>query len=134
MVLEKEIGDILLENNWTLSIAESCTGGYLSHRITNIPGCSEYFIGSYIAYDEKMKIINLGVNEELLSKFGIYSKEVALDMAEKIRNKTNASFSLSTTGIAPPGDINSIEKVGLVYIGFSSKKSNKSIKLQLNCK
>ena len=113
MMIDKEISSILRENSWTLATAESCTGGYLAHRITNIVRSSDYFTRGYIVYSTKSKIELLGIEERILEEYGVYSSQIAKIMADKTRKNSSTTFSLSTTGIAPPGDETSDLEVGL---------------------
>lgn len=121
MSLEEQVGTILSKNNWTLSIAESCTGGYLAHLLTNVSGSSTYFSRGYIVYSKEAKNQDLGIDLTFLDRFGVYSKEVAEAMAEGVRKKTMSTFAVSITGIAPPGDPTSDKPTGIAYVSFSSE-------------
>ncbi|MBN2745630.1 MAG: competence/damage-inducible protein A [Bacteroidales bacterium] len=128
--LELVVGKLLNENNFTLAIAESCTGGYLSHLITEVPGSSTYFLGSVIAYSNDIKSSVLGVDSLLIQKYGAVSQEVALQMAENTKRKFNSDFALATTGIAGP-DGGSIDKpVGTVWIALAGPNGILSKKFQ----
>ena len=119
--LEGVIGKLLNKNNLTLVTAESCTGGYLAHMITSVPGSSRYFKGSVIAYSNEVKIAQLGVSTEDLKQQGAVSEEVAKAMAKGVRKKLNADIAIATTGIAGP-DGGTVEKpVGTVWIAYSDK-------------
>ena len=119
--LEGVIGQLLNKNNLTLATAESCTGGYLAHMITSVPGSSRYFKGSVIAYSNEVKIAQLGVSTEDLLQHGAVSEEVAKAMAEGVRKELNADIAIATTGIAGP-DGGTVEKpVGTVWIAYSDK-------------
>ena len=119
--LEGVIGQLLNKNNLTLATAESCTGGYLAHMITSVPGSSRYFKGSVIAYSNEVKIAQLGVSTEDLKQQGAVSEEVAKAMAEGVRKELNADIAIATTGIAGP-DGGTVEKpVGTVWIAYSDK-------------
>jgi nicotinamide-nucleotide amidase len=119
--LEGVIGQLLNRNNLTLATAESCTGGYLAHMITSVPGSSRYFKGSVIAYSNEVKIAQLGVSTEDLKQQGAVSEEVAKAMAEGVRRALNTDIAIATTGIAGP-DGGTIEKpVGTVWIAYSDK-------------
>ena len=119
--LEGVIGQLLNKNNLTLATAESCTGGYLAHMITSVPGSSRYFKGSVIAYSNEVKTAQLGVSTEDLLQQGAVSEEVAKAMAEGIRKALNADIAIATTGIAGP-DGGTVEKpVGTVWIAYSDK-------------
>lgn len=120
-LLESKIGEILLEKNLTLSVAESCTGGLLASKITDISGSSKYFKGGICVYSNEAKINLLGVEKKTIEKFGAVSEETALEMALNARKKFDSDIGLSTTGIAGPTG-GSVEKpVGLVWIGYSDK-------------
>ena len=119
--LEGVIGQLLNKNNLTLATAESCTGGYLAHMITSVPGSSRYFKGSVIAYSNEVKTAQLGVSTEDLKQQGAVSEEVAKAMAEGVRKALNTDIAIATTGIAGP-DGGTIEKpVGTVWIAYSDK-------------
>ncbi|MCP2605110.1 competence/damage-inducible protein A [Candidatus Aminicenantes bacterium AH-873-B07] len=119
--LEEVIGKLLKKRNETLAVAESCTGGYLSHRITNVSGSSNYFERGFVTYSNKAKIENLGVSKDLILKFGAVSKEVAEAMAVGIRRIAKTDYGLSITGIAGPTGGTPTKPVGLVFIGFAWK-------------
>ena len=115
------IGKLLLDQKSSLSIAESCTGGYLSHLITSVPGSSEYFKGSMVTYANEIKTGILGVDENIISQFGAVSMENAEAMARNIRLKFNTDFGLATTGIAGPTGGTDEKPVGTLWIAASSK-------------
>ncbi len=119
---EKGIAHLLTEKEKTISTAESCTGGYLSHKLTNTPGSSKYFKEGFITYSSKSKIENLGVKEETIEKNGVVSEETAKEMAKKTREKTSADIGLSTTGVLGPGGGNSKISIGTVFVGFSNSE------------
>ncbi|HAW49770.1 TPA: hypothetical protein DCX16_02310 [bacterium] len=120
--LEKVIGYLFYLNRMTLAVAESVTGGLVSHIITNIPGASDYFKGSIIAYSNDVKIDLLSVASRTIELFGAVSKKTAEEMAIGVRKKLSADVGLSTTGIAGPTGSTPIKPIGLVYIGVSSDK------------
>ncbi|MCR4410650.1 MAG: competence/damage-inducible protein A [Candidatus Saccharicenans sp.] len=117
--LEQVIGEKLRAAGWTLACAESCSGGLLANRITNIPGSSDYFLEGIVTYSNRSKNLELGVPEELIAEKGAVSEEVARAMAEGMRKKSGADFALSTTGIAGPGGGSQDKPVGLVYVGLA---------------
>ncbi|MBD3414417.1 MAG: competence/damage-inducible protein A [Candidatus Aminicenantes bacterium] len=117
--LEEVIGKLLIKNKKTLSVAESCTGGFLGHRITNVPGSSQYFLQGIQAYSNKAKIQLLGVDKNELLEHGAVSDEVARLMAEGTRNISGADFGLAVTGIAGPGGGTKEKPVGLVFTSLS---------------
>lgn len=120
-ILEEITGKMLSEKNLSISTAESCTGGMLSSRITDVSGSSSYFVGGVVAYSNEFKIKFLDVKEETLREFGAVSEETAKQMAEGVRKHFNTDIGISTTGIAGPGGGTDKKPVGLVYIGYSDK-------------
>ncbi|MFN4234210.1 MAG: competence/damage-inducible protein A [Bacteroidia bacterium] len=121
--LEEIVGKLLKEKNKTLAIAESCTGGYLSHLITSVPGSSNYFKGSIISYANEIKMHELNVDEETLKRYGAVSKEVVEQMAKNILLKFNTDFAIATSGIAGPDGGTKDKPVGMVWIAVADKKS-----------
>jgi nicotinamide-nucleotide amidase len=119
---EQTIGQLLKSYNLTLSVAESCTGGLLSDKITNVSGSSKYFIMTIVAYSNKSKTDFLGVPPAVIKEYGAVSRETAQLMAENIRKKAETDISLSITGIAGPTAPGTDKPAGLIYIGLSSKK------------
>ncbi len=120
--LEGQLGGILREKKLKISVAESCTGGLISHKITNIPGSSDYFDRGVIAYSNASKIQLLEVPKLILESFGAVSRETARAMAEGVKRISKSDFGLATTGIAGPGGSTPQKPVGLVYIGLASDK------------
>lgn len=126
-LLEEQIAPLLRARGEKLAIAESCTGGLVGHRITNISGASDYYLGSITAYAYEAKRNLLWVRPESLVKFGAVSREVALEMAYGVRRAFTGSdnpirklIGLSVTGIAGPGGGSAEKPVGLVWIGLST--------------
>ncbi|MBI5194769.1 MAG: CinA family protein [Nitrospirae bacterium] len=119
--LEQKIGKLLAEKNLTLAIAESCTGGLLSHMITNAPGSSAYFDSAVICYSPESKVRLLGLSEKLISKYSTVSPETAKAMARAVKKLRNVKIGLAVTGIAGP-DSKENKPVGLVYIALSYGK------------
>ena len=117
--LETIVGRMLTTRQMRVAVAESCTGGLISHRITQIPGSSEYFLGSWVVYANRMKSASLGVDPKVIEKKGAVSREVAEEMARNAREKSGADIGLSTTGVAGPSGGSTEKPVGLVYIGLS---------------
>lgn len=130
--LEVVIGNLLRERKLTLSIAESCTGGYLSHLITSVPGSSEYFLGSMIPYAYEIKMRQLGVKPETLEKHGAVSEPTIIEMANIVRAKFNTDIGVATSGIAGPGGATPEKPVGTVWIAYSDKHQTVTRKLQLS--
>lgn len=116
--LSEALGNLLENRNYTLATAESCTGGYLSDEITNVPGCSSYMKGGIIAYSNDIKIRHLKVPDTEIEKYGAVSKPVALAMALGISEKFGTDIGVSTTGIAGPGGGSHVKPVGTVWMGF----------------
>ncbi|MFW5904135.1 MAG: nicotinamide-nucleotide adenylyltransferase [Candidatus Saliniplasma sp.] len=119
---EKKAAHLLTKNNRTISTAESCTGGLIAHRLTNVPGSSMYFLSGLVTYSNEAKIELLGVNEDILKSKGAVSSEVAIQMSEGVRKKIGSDIGLATTGIAGPGGGTEEKPVGTVYMGFSDGK------------
>ncbi|MCJ7580679.1 MAG: competence/damage-inducible protein A [Candidatus Aminicenantes bacterium] len=117
--LEEIIGDMLKKRQKTVAAAESCTGGYLGHRLTDVPGSSDYFLLSIVAYQNDQKIRLLYVPQDLLVKYGAVSSEVACAMAVGIRKRSSADYGLAITGIAGPGGSSVDKPVGLVYTALA---------------
>ena len=115
------IGRILKLNGKTLAVAESCTGGYISHLVTSLPGCSAFYNGSVTAYSNLIKENILGVNPEMILKFGAVSEQVAKEMAVGVRKVFNSDFALATTGIAGPDGGTEEKPVGTVWIAVASE-------------
>lgn len=118
--LEVRLGTLLRQRGYKLALAESCTGGLVGHRITNIPGSSEYYLGSVTAYANEAKERLLGVSHETLVTFGAVSPESAREMARGIRKVLDADLGVSITGIAGPGGGLPGKPVGLVWLGLSA--------------
>ncbi|RAX51637.1 hypothetical protein CCY99_08745 [Helicobacter sp. 16-1353] len=120
--LSKIIIETLIQRKQTLSIAESCTGGFLSYQFTKIIGASNVFIGSVISYHNDAKIKILNVKEESIDKYTPYSNEVVNEMLNGIMSLTNSTYAIATSGIAGPSGGDKINPIGSVYIGL--KKNN----------
>ena len=119
-LLLQKIGNIFNKKNWTLAVAESCTGGLLSDIITDFPGSSKFFLGGVIAYSNQVKLDLLKVSSEMLRTNGAVSPEVALLMSLGIRNLLNSSVGVAITGIAGPDGGSEEKPVGLVYIAVTT--------------
>lgn len=114
--LEQVVGDGLRQRGLTLAVAESCTGGLLSKRITDVPGCSDYYLGGVCSYANEVKMKVLGVQKETLDTVGAVSPEVAEQMAEGVARALGADVGVGITGVAGPGGGTDEKPVGLVYI------------------
>ena len=115
------VSNLLIENNFTISVAESLTGGKISSMLVEKSGISESFLEGVVCYSNKSKINTLGVSEETLERFGAVSEEVAKEMALGVANRLGADFAVATTGIAGPNTDESGKPVGLAYIGIYSQ-------------
>ena len=119
--LEEKIGRLLLEQGLTLALAESCTGGLIGHRVTNVPGSSAYFVGGVVAYAYSAKERVLGVRHGTLYDYGAVSEQTVLEMARGVRRLLSVDVALSVTGVAGPGGVTPDKPVGLVYIALSTR-------------
>jgi nicotinamide-nucleotide amidase len=115
--LQVVVGDLLRDAGLTVAVAESCTGGLIGKRLTEIPGSSDYYLGGVVAYHNRVKTEVLGVVQDLLAHKGAVSEEVAAAMAEGVHRVLGADCTLSTTGIAGPDGGSDQKPVGLVYVG-----------------
>ncbi|MBU1821915.1 MAG: competence/damage-inducible protein A [Bacteroidetes bacterium] len=129
--MEQVIGQMLLEENATLSTAESCTGGFVAHKITSVPGSSRYFAGSVVAYDNSIKTAMLGVPEETLRQHGAVSEETVKAMAEGIRRQMNTTYALATSGIAGPDGGSPEKPVGTIWIACATPEITTARMLKL---
>ena len=120
--LEEIVGQLLNANNLSISTAESCTGGLVGHRLTNVSGSSDYYHGGIISYSNSVKENNLGVAIETLNKHGAVSYETAIEMAENVRSKLDSDLGLAITGIAGPRGGTDEKPVGLTYIALADGK------------
>jgi len=139
--MEEVVGSLLRQHHHTLATAESCTGGLISDRLTDVPGSSEYFFRGVVVYSNQAKQELLGVREETLQAFGAVSEQVVREMCSGMRQLSRADLVLAVSGLAGPGGGNVEKPVGLVYIGlydgkdfqvsqFEFRGSRRQIKLQ----
>jgi len=126
----QKVHELFKKKGLSLSVAESCTGGLISHYITVLPGASTFFEAGVVSYSAEMKKEILGVSSAIISKYGAVSEETAREMAEKIRTLTKTDFSVSTTGNLGPDVLEGKEK-GLVYIAVSKEGMTFSKELRL---
>ena len=126
ITLQETISAMLMQLKKTLSLAESCTGGYISHLITAIPGSSQFYMGGVVSYANELKINLLGVSPETINQHGAVSLATVEQMAEGIRKKTGTDFSLATSGIMGPGGATDEKPVGFVCVAVSSIEGTKS--------
>ena len=143
--LEETVGDMLVKCGYTISTAESCTGGLLGHRFTNVPGSSTYYLGGVVSYSDDIKMKTLGVQENTLQEFGAVSKQTATEMSQGVRDLFGSDLAIAVTGIAGPGGGTAEKPVGLVYITlvhndtvwakefkfFTDRKLNKQLSSQV---
>ncbi len=117
--LEEEAGELLRRKGLKLGVVESATGGLISHRITNVPGSSDYFQGAVTAYSNEIKTKVVGVSGEIIRKYGAVSHQVVEEMARGGRSVFSVDICLADTGIAGPGGATGEKPVGLFYLGLS---------------
>lgn len=129
--MEEIVGKMLTERNQTIAFAESCTGGLVSQRLTEVAGSSKYFTESVIAYANEAKIKHLSVPLELIEQFGAVSAEVAEAMAVGMRTRAGTDYAVSITGIAGPDGGTEEKPVGTVFIGYADETRVKSFKILL---
>ncbi|TNF30811.1 MAG: nicotinamide-nucleotide amidohydrolase family protein, partial [Bacteroidetes bacterium] len=118
-LIEQVVGRKLRAMNCTLSTAESCTGGLIAHRITSISGSSDYYIGSVVAYSNRIKTDGLGVDKAAIEKFGAVSEEVVRQMADGVRSRFGTDYAIATSGIAGPNGGTDEKPVGTVWIAVA---------------
>ena len=121
--LEQVIADLLIQNNLTVSTAESCTSGLLASRLTDVPGSSQYFKGGSVCYSNELKINDIGVDKDLIERYGAVSEEVAESLAKNIAQKNNTDIGIGITGIAGPDGGTEKKPVGLVFVGIFYKNN-----------
>ncbi len=122
-LIEEQVVELLLKKRYTITCAESCTGGLLCGRLVNVSGASEVLKSSMVTYAEEAKVRFLGVAQSTLEKFGVVSEQIAREMAQGALRLAEADVALSVTGIAGPGGGSKEKPVGLVYIGCNVKGS-----------
>lgn len=127
--LEEVVGKLLLKAGKTMSAAESCTGGMISHMMTSVAGCSAYYLGSVTSYANQVKEKVLGVPAEIIEKYGAVSSECVAKMAEGARRITGSDYSVATSGIAGPGGGTEDKPVGLVWIGVCTPAGTETFKV-----
>ena len=117
--LEARVGKLMMARNWTLGTAESCTGGLVMHRLTNVAGSSAYVLGGVVAYSNQVKQSQLQVRHGTLMAYGAVSEQVAGEMATGLRALLHVDVAISITGIEGPGGGTAEKPVGLTYIGVA---------------
>jgi len=118
--LEAVVARQLLAKELTLALAESCTGGLISHRLTNVPGSSGFLERGFVVYSNRAKVEEVGVSQSTLDRFGAVSEETAKEMSEGARKKARTDLAVAVTGIAGPGGGTQVKPVGLVYMSLAS--------------
>jgi len=122
--LEVNVGRLLKQLGLNLAVAESCTGGLVGHRITNVPGSSDYYLGGVTAYSNEIKALVLQVRRDTLARHGAVSEQTALEMARNVRRIFRAGAGLAVTGIAGPGGGAPEKPVGLVYVALAAARGD----------
>jgi nicotinamide-nucleotide amidase len=129
--IEEVVGRLLSAKKQTVSVAESCTGGYLAHQFTKVSGSSAYFVGGIIAYDNSVKINQLGVKTETLDTFGAVSEETVIEMSQNVRKLLGTTYGLATSGVAGPNGGTPEKPVGTVWIAIATETETITRKLTL---
>ncbi len=129
--LAEKVGELLSTGNKKIAVAESCTGGYLSNLITEVPGCSSWYIGGINCYANHLKTEIVGVSEQTLEEFGAVSREVAMELAAGVARKFHADVGVSTTGVAGPSGGTPEKPVGTVWVGYYDSNHHFALKLML---
>jgi nicotinamide-nucleotide amidase len=130
--IEAVVVRLLTRQKKSLALAESCTGGFIAHSITNVPGASKIFLGGVVAYSNEVKEKFLGVRPQTLKQHDAVSEAVAREMAEGARKKFGADFAIAVTGIAGPGGGSKAKPVGTVFIALAGDFET-IVKHRLNC-
>jgi nicotinamide-nucleotide amidase len=129
--MEQEVGRVLLEKKATVAVAESCTGGLIGHRLTDVPGCSTYFLADFVTYSNEAKASVLGVLPQTLEAHGAVSEETVREMAAGARRRSGADVAIATSGIAGPGGGTDERPVGTVCFGLDADGLQLGHRLQL---
>ena len=132
MTIEEKIAKILIDKNLTIATTESCTGGLLSSKLTDVSGSSAFVHLNFVTYSNEAKHKILGVSNEILEKFGAVSEECSIEMAKGLHNVTHADICVSTTGIAGPTGGTAEKPVGLMYSTIYTKNKTESFKVLLS--
>ena len=132
--LEKNIAEILKEHSLVISVAESCTGGLLSSRLTDISGSSEYIRANFVTYSNESKMARWDVKDETVRVYGAVSEQCAREMSEGLYRKTKADIAISTTGLAGPTGATETKPIGLMYVGITNRYKSVVQQFKLNPK
>ncbi len=132
MTIEEQIGKILTIQKWTLAVAESCTGGLIGHRITNVPGSSEYFVGGIISYAYEAKVRLLRVSWDTLKAYGAVSSQTVLEMASGVKKALGTDIGLAVSCIAGPGGATPTKPVGTSWVGLAAPEGEWSFHFLLS--
>lgn len=124
--IEEQVAELMIRRRLTLGLAESCTGGLIGHRLTNVAGSSAFFIASIVAYAYEAKEALLGVPHDVLVRDGAVSEAVVLAMARGVRNSLHVDVGVAVTGIAGPGGATPTKPVGLTYIGLATASDGRA--------
>ena len=127
----KQVHSLFIENQWTLAVAESCTGGLISYSLSLFPGASQFFLGSLVSYSYQAKIKSLNIPADLLRQKGAVNKETCELMAQGVKKKWKSDWSLSVTGVAGPEKMAQDPSVGVVFVGVLGPSGGKVQKIFL---
>jgi nicotinamide-nucleotide amidase len=129
--MEEVVAKLMVEHGYKLAVAESCTGGLIGHRLTNVAGSSRFFLGDFVTYTNELKVNELGVRKETLKDHGAVSEECVLEMAAGARKRTGADIAIATSGVAGPDGGTADRPVGTICIGLSGGDARASRRYQL---
>jgi PncC family amidohydrolase len=130
-ITDQQVVDLLRQSRQTVAAAESLTGGLISAHLTNVAGSSDFFIGGLVCYHTRIKVVQLGIPAALISKYGVVSREVAIAMAESIRQKFNTDIGIASTGAAGPDPLPPAP-VGRAYVALAFNQGNECRELNLS--
>ena len=128
---EEQVAELLKKENLTVAVAESITGGLISSKLTSQSGSSDFFIGGVVCYNNRIKVLNLGVSAQLIAKESPVSANVAITLAEGIKKRFRTNIGIAATGVAGPGGVNPPKPLGLTYIALSSDQGTEWRELSL---
>lgn len=131
MTLEAVVGELMKNAGLSVAVAESCTGGLITSLLTDVPGASRYVVGGVSAYSNSVKTGILGVSQEILLSSGAVSRDVAIQMAEGVRDRLHSNIGISTTGILGPTGGTEEKPVGTVWIGYADANGSRAVRLRL---